>query len=1519
MKFFSCLKRRALARTLLLLLVADARATEVVEFNKIVARGDSVPIVPGSPSQSETFEVFNLRHATVNEGGVVVFGVQRSSDASLSSWLPGTGIRPLLNTGSPVPPGIDVPCTRSDQDCGPPRTSGFGRFSSAPGGLTTLEYYAVETKAGTRFTGTGHTFLANIIPSTGASFAVSELEILSGFRVLGFCPQANAVVTADVEGGKRRIRFRSATENRPIVREMEPIPGLPNTQVQTVNPLLYATNSHGEGIVPARVEVDGVSTSGLLFVDDSGAINLVALFDTPHPSHPDLDPAGVWRGITGQILNDSGAVLFVSRITPPDGGTTDAYSLWLGTFSDPENPRLLALEGRPTEIPGLGAVTPTWFSAPLLSADGSVYVVVTYRSGPPDGGAFQSNYEVLCQVNPTTGELTRLFGPANAFGHGAPVPAIPDSKLIRIEPAIVSASDRLAFFVDFVDADGAMQTAVVAENRDGTLGAITHTGATITVNETTAFQAEVDTMEFAHDIGANKIHRNGQTGLSTAFGASGRLVLTMGLKLTEDPTTAVPHFIAVDFLTEPVPAGNEYHWSGETGANDWHTVSNGRSNWVDTAGTPWPTPPGPGANVFIPGGAFVQLNAPASVNSISLTGPGAELVVAADLDLLTLGEVRAGARLELNAGTVASAEGALELTGEMSKVAAGDASVAFATLSFLGDEKTVSVKAGALNLNCENIRLETDLTLETVAGAAILVGNPEAGGALNFIGGLPGRPRKLTLSGAGEITLRNPFTINESEAFVLDESAPFDRAGLIVDLPMGELIHFGAEFELLGRLDLRGGGMTGALVNEGRLVVGAEGKMVTLDVTNRGVIEQHGDVRSDHVINEDGATYVIHAGTLAPDLDRPTINQLVFRPNSQLDAQGAGAIAFPNSVDPETFASAPNFESASITVNNDAQLRLAHVELSGKITISVPDSDGEVILENIDYETLRTWPFGTTILRGTIHCTAEDSGATGNVHELARSRPRLSTETNWTRFEGANLTRENGSHWLVDWSREDGFSTSDYPTTIDGLRIGPGIHLDLTTRTKVLGMELSRDSFVRFSSARLEGDVLADNAPKTPENRMARASAARLMAKSPSVGGEIRFEPILEPEEGPFGDSHLNVTVEEATRFEVAATGLANEETKALETGSWTLQGGASLRFKPWNPAFDFERIEKDASLTIGLPPADGTDSFFGFPRRKTPLTVEGRLVLDGVTLEMEGRLLTVDGGTIDFRRGARIQGAIRSVSPDIDGVLSLARLEGGVDITGNAEIGGALGVGASPGFGVIGGDLTLDNASVVHLEIGGEAPVTEFDQLTVGGTTTLNGKLILSSWDDYKIHPNDEFLLIETSDLVGNFVEIDQTDLGREYRLALRQEANGLVARAAPLTIDSYEDWKNAFFTATDAANPTLSGPDMDPDGDGRSNRMEYAMGGSPYNDDGTALTITQQIDAGPGLPVLLSFDWYGVPDAAYVFEASPDLTTWTEAQILKASSEDQGDYSRVTVLFEEPDNVAVNSVFLRAKVVAP
>ncbi len=107
-----------------------------------------------------------------------------------------------------------------------------------------------------------------------------------------------------------------------------------------------------------------------------------------------------------------------------------------------------------------------------------------------------------------------------------------------------------------------------------------------------------------------------------------------------------------------------------------------------------------------------------------------------------------------------------------------------------------------------------------------------------------------------------------------------------------------------------------------------------------------------------------------------------------------------------------------------------------------------------------------------------------------------------------------------------------------------------------------------------------------------------------------------------------------------------------------------------------------------------------------------------------------------------------------------------------------------------------------------------------------------------------------------------------------------------APLS--GYQRWLSTNFNGAQLEDSALIAPGADPDGDGRNNLLEHALGRSPTTPDANAVTMTTQ---------RLDNDWvytYSRPadraEINYSVEISTDLTNWNANQVAHTRTSTDG-----------------------------
>lgn len=97
------------------------------------------------------------------------------------------------------------------------------------------------------------------------------------------------------------------------------------------------------------------------------------------------------------------------------------------------------------------------------------------------------------------------------------------------------------------------------------------------------------------------------------------------------------------------------------------------------------------------------------------------------------------------------------------------------------------------------------------------------------------------------------------------------------------------------------------------------------------------------------------------------------------------------------------------------------------------------------------------------------------------------------------------------------------------------------------------------------------------------------------------------------------------------------------------------------------------------------------------------------------------------------------------------------------------------------------------------------------------------------------------------------------------------------------YEAWKGANFTALELADPLVSGDAADPDADGISNLLEFALGGLPKTSDVSILSVASLTAVGADRHFTFTYQRRMPPSAVTVKpETSEDLMAWDDSAAL-------------------------------------
>ena len=176
--------------------------------------------------------------------------------------------------------------------------------------------------------------------------------------------------------------------------------------------------------------------------------------------------------------------------------------------------------------------------------------------------------------------------------------------------------------------------------------------------------------------------------------------------------------------------------------------------------------------------------------------------------------------------------------------------------------------------------------------------------------------------------------------------------------------------------------------------------------------------------------------------------------------------------------------------------------------------------------------------------------------------------------------------------------------------------------------------------------------------------------------------------------------------------------------GSLTITGGARVS--------DASALVYPKSVNIpGTVLVDGPGSIW---------TTSGDIILDGLLTQSNGGRVVV-GGLLLIQEAGELQGNGRLMGDVSNGVL--------------------VAPGASLGRLTIAGNYAQVSTGTLQIDLGGLSPGTDFDQLSVMGSTTLDGTLSVSLVNSFSPKLGDSFDILDWGTLSGTFSTLQLPALG--------------------------------------------------------------------------------------------------------------------------------------------------------------
>lgn len=172
-----------------------------------------------------------------------------------------------------------------------------------------------------------------------------------------------------------------------------------------------------------------------------------------------------------------------------------------------------------------------------------------------------------------------------------------------------------------------------------------------------------------------------------------------------------------------------------------------------------------------------------------------------------------------------------------------------------------------------------------------------------------------------------------------------------------------------------------------------------------------------------------------------------------------------------------------------------------------------------------------------------------------------------------------------------------------------------------------------------------------------------------------------------------------------------------------------------------------------------------------TTTTMDIDFIDDGDISVEAGSLVFPNGLTANAGAEIKLGGYFVTTEPlDLQG----AALNGSGTLVGDLNNAGSVAPGDSPGKITVTGDYTQTAAGSLEIEIGGTTSETGYDILTVENSATLAGTLEVTLWDGFIPAVGDQFFILNSSSLSGEFGTLLLPDLpaGKGWEIAYSETA---------------------------------------------------------------------------------------------------------------------------------------------------